>query len=568
MQQKKAIIYARQSSGKEENSESISFQIDKCRELALRHNLEVIGEYHDANTSGRLYPDGCEDYLALDDALREWCSKNTLEKKSRPGLRKALDRLPQADCLIVYDMTRLYRPLLRSLLQNCVDNILVRSGAEIMTVKEGTVRLSDFSDSLVSTIKSQVNDNQIRLTNEKSRMAMRRLKDSGFLPTGPRMYGIRYLGGEERRVEVDPQRAEVIRFVFENTLKLKPYNWIVREMNRLYGDRTDGKGFYITSFRHIIAQPFYCGYMYDSHGALIPARQMEGQEIVTFDTWRKANEIVNSKQRPVRHRKSQSHPFSGILCCGYCGARMLTGQDGDKEFYHCITALDTGRKECRQSRVVINLIRKSDFYTGLRKAVCPLLALALFHSLEKQDAMLRRGKSLDRLKVRGMNLEKRLADAAEAYGNGTLALNSFAMVQEKLNGHIRKNRDEVAELESVAENAAENERRIRSFLENIDDLMEDRLEDHVFESLLRESVSKISCFHDHLDFETVYGNFTLNRYMDGKFRNFPRFTYEIVPPDGFRKDPRKTQIYVTYKYGKGADKKLIVDLECMKIFAI
>ena len=75
MARKKAVIYARQSSGKEEESESIALQIEMCRELARKHNIDVIGEFHDANTSGRLYPEGAEDVMQLDIAYQKWCKK-------------------------------------------------------------------------------------------------------------------------------------------------------------------------------------------------------------------------------------------------------------------------------------------------------------------------------------------------------------------------------------------------------------------------------------------------------------------------------------------------------------
>lgn len=567
MARKKAVIYARQSSGKEEESESIALQIEMCRELARKHNIDVIGEFHDANTSGRLYPEGAEDVMQLDIAYQKWCKSNSLDKKSRPGLKKALDALPHVDFLIVHEMTRLYRPVQNSFLQGYIDTRLVENRVNVLTVKEGESNPSNFSDSLVTTIKSHVNDNQIKLTSEKSKLALMKLRDEGYLPTGTRMYGIRYIGGRERRVEVIPEQAEVIRFVFRSTLEHKPYNWILREMNRLYGDRVSGKAFYITSFRHIVAQPFYCGYMYDSHGALIEARQMRGQEIITLDEWRRANDILGNKQRPAQHRKSLPHPFSSLLVCGYCGAKMLVGLDGDKEYYHCITALSAGRDECRQARVTLNLVRQSKYYTGLKKAIAPLLALSLYSSLEHQASMQKRRRELDKLNISLANYQKRLDDASASYVEGQMAVDAYNMVHEKANARIKSLKAEIMQIENANSNARATEERVRKFLTNIDMLMEDRLEPHVFEDLLTDSVKQIRCFYDYLEIDTIYGSFTLKRYMDGKFRNFPKFTYEIIPPDGMQKNPRDTQIHVTYIYGENTKKDLIVDLRNMKIFS-
>lgn len=57
----KAVIYARQSSGKDDYSESVEAQIANCRKLAEKEKLEVIGIYRDLNSSGETYPVGAEE---------------------------------------------------------------------------------------------------------------------------------------------------------------------------------------------------------------------------------------------------------------------------------------------------------------------------------------------------------------------------------------------------------------------------------------------------------------------------------------------------------------------------
>lgn len=568
MSKLKAVIYARQSSGKEEDSESITMQIDKCMELALKRKIDVIAAYSDANASGRLYPSGAESIADQDGVFQDWYRKNTTEKKYRAGLRQVLGELSRIDYVIVYDTTRLYRPIQRSYLQNYIDNQLIGNNVRLLTVKDGESNPSDFSDSLVTTIKSHVNDNQIKLTSEKSKAAMTKLKDDGFYATGPKMYGIRYLGGKDRAVEVIPECVEVIRFVFEQITLLKPYNQIVRQMNSRFAGRCTGKGFYDSSFRHIASQPFYCGYMYDSQGALIKARQMQGKEIISFETWEKVQSIMSRNRAEPQRRKNLPHPFSHLLHCGYCGAKMIVGLDGDKEFYHCFRGANLNTDaDCRSARVTINLIRHSDEFVGLKASVAPLLALALYKEIEQHDLTKLKGRELEKLKIELAAYGTRLDAAAGAYGAGELSLASFQKVETLLNSKILKARTEIAQIENACASQNKVEERVRQFLLKIDDLMADRLDDHVFEELLRGAITRINCFNDHLEVKTVYGDFILERYMKGKFRNFPRFTYKIVPPDGFKRDFRKTKIFVTYVYRKHANKNLVVDLEVMKIYA-
>ena len=51
-----AIIYARQSSGSDEQSDSVDTQEANCMEYCKRMGYEVKLVAHDLNTSGRTYP--------------------------------------------------------------------------------------------------------------------------------------------------------------------------------------------------------------------------------------------------------------------------------------------------------------------------------------------------------------------------------------------------------------------------------------------------------------------------------------------------------------------------------
>ena len=107
----KALIYARQSSGKDDFSESVEAQIANCKKLAAKEKLEVIGVYKDLNTSGETYPVGAEEIARLDSAYVKWsCSQNT-KKDFRIGLCHALQKLSEVDFVLVNELTRLYRPI-------------------------------------------------------------------------------------------------------------------------------------------------------------------------------------------------------------------------------------------------------------------------------------------------------------------------------------------------------------------------------------------------------------------------------------------------------------------------
>ena len=65
---KKAVIYARQSSGSEAHSESIEVQIQNAMIIAGKMNFEVTDIFFDYNVSGKTYPAGYE-FLAENDKI-------------------------------------------------------------------------------------------------------------------------------------------------------------------------------------------------------------------------------------------------------------------------------------------------------------------------------------------------------------------------------------------------------------------------------------------------------------------------------------------------------------------
>ena len=104
----KALIYARQSSGKDDFSESVEAQIANCKKLAAQEKLEVIGVYKDLNTSGETYPVGAEEIARLDSAYVKWSCSQSTKKDFRIGLCHALQKLSEVDFVLVNELTRLY----------------------------------------------------------------------------------------------------------------------------------------------------------------------------------------------------------------------------------------------------------------------------------------------------------------------------------------------------------------------------------------------------------------------------------------------------------------------------
>lgn len=99
----KCVIYARQSSGDEEESASVELQIEQCKNVAETNGYTIVGTYSDKNTSGKTYPN-FSDAIKLaqaDGVYLNWLnSSDSGRKKYRDGLGKVFEQLTEIDYVI------------------------------------------------------------------------------------------------------------------------------------------------------------------------------------------------------------------------------------------------------------------------------------------------------------------------------------------------------------------------------------------------------------------------------------------------------------------------------------
>ena len=565
MIRQKAIVYVRQSSGKEEESESLELQKQHCLELAGQKNLDVTGIFEDPNSSGRLYPAGEESLAKHDTAFQQWRKRQTSEKSYRIGLGNAFKQLAGNSYIIVDDLTRLARPVSGSFLQNFIQQQLVANHVKILTVKDGEVNYEDFCDRLMSDIQSTITDNQIRIQTQKSKDAMRKLRDEGVYPNMPRMFGIEYLGNHQ--IKVKPDYVECIRFIFAEVLKCRPYNAIVADLNASFRSLFPGKCCHPSTFRHIVTQPFYCGYMYNSDKNLISASQMQGQEIITYDIWRNAQEIMNNKRGANPRAQFRPHPFTGLMCCGSCGSRLVSGFDNGKEFYYCCSGANALKDAgCRAARANMNLVRLSEDYTGLKESIRPLLVLGLYKYLDDKEMSKSEMARLATYESQLAEQQTRLAKAFEIFLQSGVSEADVKKAAAKSEMKIEELRAKVASIKVLAKSDPAREKFYEMCNGKFEELLNGVISDGDFELLLRKSVKRIVAFADHMNIETVYGDFRLDRVMVHKYRNFPKFSWKKVSRSDNEKDLSKCIIEVTYIYDKNKKSVLNVDFGKMKIY--
>ena len=347
-----AVIYARQSSGSDDFSLSVEQQIQNCKKLATDAKFTVVGIFQDLNTSGETYPSGAEQVASVDNAFVDWLRGHTKGKGFRSGLGSLFVccQEKRVDALIVNEITRLYRPVVGSFLEIYINNFLRKRKIKIIQVQGGCIDLTRFDEHLINTIKNQILFEDLQKKRANSIAGLHARMDSGKLATMPKMFGIDYLGHD--KYSIDPDNAEIVRFIFNSVIQRKTYNSICKEVNR----RLSGKRFMrANDIYRFIRQPLYCGYQYNTQKELIPNLEMQGKEIISFETWRKANRIVDSKRGiGIKMPKKRWLPLSGRIYCGSCGGRLqcVSNSNDTTVFYSCVKANTAVNPEpCRKNRI-------------------------------------------------------------------------------------------------------------------------------------------------------------------------------------------------------------------------
>ncbi len=560
---KYAVIYARQSSGKEENSESIEAQLNNCRELCRSKKYKIRGEFFDSNTSGRTYPLCAAELAKQDIRFNNWFKNQSSPIKFREEFSKALQTLEDGDMLIVDDTTRIYRPVTGSHLENYVKSYLSDKNIVVLSVKNGVFDPRNFAEEMVDSMQCKVNDQQLAIQKEKSINARKKLKEQGINSAGIKAIG--FINRGKHKYDFDEPTAKVIRYIYDCVMNYIPYNQIVREMNEKYTNIFKGR-FYASTLYHILDQPLYCGYMYLDDGRLIKSKVIE-KTVLSFETWDKVHKIRKSKQTKVHKARFRSLPFSQLISCGKCGANLVTSVDGDIISYHCLVgAIHEHDADCAKSRININT--EKNHFTGLKKALAPVLLLAQYKQYEESLGLEKDRIELALVEKEVKNIEDKVSKTNELFLSEKLKLSTFQNLQQQAEVKILNFNKQIKKLQSRLNIDYIGKMLSDPFWGDFETIMHDKLPDAEYERLLRASVNKITSFSDHVIVDTIYGTFQLDRYISGRYRHFPRFEYKIISDSKAKpKNILKCKIEITYLYNNSITKKMIVDFPLMKIFA-
>ena len=569
---KTAVIYARQSYGKEESALSVDQQIERCKAWCERNGVEIIGEFKDNNTSSELYPNSTKGkaYCATDIGWQRWRRTRAFKNRKayRQGLADAFDCIEQhkTDYFVVDENTRFYR------------NPSATSQLDIFCIvqlQEAKTALVNVTENKIDPLKSNIDiaiwrafaQYETEKMNEKadtSRANRRANINNGYVYSNA--YGIDWIN---RKISYNAEKAEAIRYVYDSVIQGKTYGEIIYTLNTVYRHLADGKRFYDTSIYNILKNPIYSGFKLLEDGRYIEIKNLDNSPIIPFTTHLKANEIVKEKKENsgrqkynIKGEKRNFLPFSGLFKCGNCKSKLHSGKDKGRIFYYCKDAVDSKNKDCTPSRITMewtkdNIYNDIDFYVALQ----PLFLIHLLSYITELESLKNTNDEISRLTVEIENLKSKIKTITDTFTANGISTDIFVSTIEKLQKETVEKENKLIQLKATsAEDAEKQLEQYRCYKTAIEE-SETNLEHDVYSRLLRETIKEIIIYKDYITIVLTDDNsFDLPRQKANNYRTkkipmakaesfivdgcyYPIITFDHDKKDGKTKTLLKTNGY-------------------------
>jgi hypothetical protein len=561
---RKCFIYARQSSGSDDVSESVENQIEKCKQLAEKEGLTVEGIFQDLNTSGKTYPSGSEDIAKMDIAFQEWYNSQTSRKMFRDGLGQLLSALPgkTIDFILVYDVTRIYRPVTGSFLESHINQLLILHKVKLLTVNGGIIDVGNFNDSLITALQNRINHEQIAIQRQKSKEAINKLHDTGEMYNGlTRKWGF-CSNGRKREVEINEAEAEMVRYCFETIAAGCGVYETLRRANEKFKSLLENRLLNRTTLKRMLTSPIYCGYVYSSQGELIKSKMTDG--FIQFSLWKEVQEIFERRKQVALRPKKNWLPLTGYVRCGKCGSFLICHSSSRAiKYYTCETYLSNkAMKPCKIHMTISNhhshTFKRGE---GLVEAIYPLLVMPALKELETASNQADVMKKLEKMKVDYANALEREKKITEMYINGMIDENTMTSSLKTNSEKKQKLNMEILALEGMLTISGNGIAEQMALIENI---VHEKITHEEYERLARKTLKRILITDAEIKIETMWGEFTLPRQKVSNSNLLPHywlnldknFDVNIIYYKGVKQDwPRLAE-----------DKTLLADFGKLKVW--
>lgn len=297
----------------------IPMQKQSCREFAEHQPGWVIKkEFQEQGVSG--FKVSANDRDAIQDL------KSAAEKK-------------EFDILLVFMFDRIGR----------IDNEtpfvvewFIKHNIEVWSVNEGEQRMDSHVDKLMNYIRFWQANGESKKTSMRVKTRLHQLVEDGIYTGGCAPFGYRLAksgvvnkkGKELMTLEPVPSEAEMVRIIFEKTIKDGYGSYVMAEYVNDQKIRThNGSKFQANTIKRILSNPIYCGF-YIRGG--VQSKRIEELQIIDDAVFDDAQRILeqrkykNDEKTQISRNAKSSTMLGGNIYCAHCGNKLCANSFVDK----------------------------------------------------------------------------------------------------------------------------------------------------------------------------------------------------------------------------------------------
>ncbi len=519
---KTAVIYCRQSYTRDSDKLSISEQSKKAYEYAENSGISIIAPpFIDENTSSELYPltDDAKMIASRDQTFLAWLAesqrhsiqygKRQIPYKINLGACFDFIKKKQVDYLIVWSFERLGRSEYSSCLQPFITDFLKSNDVKLVETKDATV--TDYNNSnnqLLALIKSHIEYESLK-TKKKSSINIIKNRIANAI-SASNAYGVVKKG---KNIYFDPQKAKVIKYIFESVNRGLPYADILYKLNSDFAEyKTEGaQKFYESSIYNIAKNPVYCGLMRYKEGNIERLKEAKNipKPIINIALFYAVRE--NMKYRKECTRNLSSNPFgskkhlplSRLIYCK-CGNPMSVVYDNENLLYDCRKINGRINSGCSNVRIRMKQNDPTIKGCGLYDVVQKLFIIAFADKLQNSYQVSVYCEEENKLLTEIFNKQKDMNGALEILKENhrlDIFKESFELMNQELSALEQKLKE--VRLRKY-QNLEKIDRQLKEIFNKI--IHNQKIKEDDFWELSRKTIRKITVDVDKINIELIDGN--------------------------------------------------------------
>ena len=261
----------------------------------------------------------------------------------RPKMLELLDEVKKGlyDAVLVMDIDRLGRGNMQD--QGLILDTFKQSRTKIITPRK-IYDLSDEWDEEYSEFEAFMARKELKLITRRMQRGRIKSVEEGKFIAAHAPYGYKTeFQGKNRILVIDPEKANVVRMIFDMYLEGLGAYKIANYLNTLGYKTNTGRDWYEKAIRDIIKNKIYCGYIVwnkverkRNSSRKTPEKEIESlgthECIISEETWNKA-QLIRTKRSisPVTDNKALTNPLAGLIKCKICGGTLTASTSTYKD---------------------------------------------------------------------------------------------------------------------------------------------------------------------------------------------------------------------------------------------